>query len=271
MDRQRSHNVLTSSSNPALKRIRKLRNRKHREDEGVFFVEGIQTVWQAVRNGAEIESIVIAPGLLKSDRASRMVLTQEKQGTSVLRVSPEAFTAIADRENPSGLGAVVRAVAPTLDRLVSAPDSLFVALDRPQKPGNVGSIIRAVDAAGGSGVIVIGDATDAYHPTAVKASMGTLFNLPVCSAGAVEEVLTWAAGRRLRTVTTSARGETVLWDAIYELPTLLLFGSEGSGLAPDVLARGDSSVRIPMRGSATSLNLAVAVGVVLYEVRRQLG
>ncbi len=128
-----------------------------------------------------------------------------------------------------------------------------------------------MDAAGGSGVIVIGDSADAYHPTAVKASMGTLFNVPVCTAGAVEDVLSWARARRLAMVTTSARGETLLWDATYELPALLLFGSEGSGLAPDVLARGDSSVRIPMRGSATSLNLAVAVGVVLYEVRRQLG
>jgi RNA methyltransferase, TrmH family len=263
--------LITSPSNPSVKRIRKLRSRKQRESEGVFFVEGIQTVWQAVRNGADIETIVIAPDLLKSDRASRMVATQEEKGTRVLRVGPEAFGSIADRENPSGLGAIVRAVAPTLDRLVSDQGSLFVALDRPQKPGNVGSIIRAVDGAGGSGVIVIGDSTDAYHPTAVKASMGTLFNVPVCSAGAAEEVIAWAAERGLCTITTSAHATTVLWDVAYELPALLLFGSEGSGLESEVLARGDLTVRIPMHGSATSLNLAVSAGILLYEVRRQHG
>jgi TrmH family RNA methyltransferase len=260
--------MITSPSNPSLKRIRKLRSRKHREQEGAFFVEGIQTVWQAVRNGADIETIVIAPDLLRSDRALRMVLEQQQRGTPVTSVSNEAFSSIADRENPSGLAAVVRSEAPTLHRLEIVPTSVFVALDRVEKPGNVGSIIRSVDAAGGDGVIVVGESTDPYHPTAVKASMGTLFSVPVTSVATVDELTRWATSRGVRVVGTSAHAESLYWTVAYPLPTVLLFGNEGTGLGPAVLDQIDS-VRIPMSGTATSLNLAVAVGVVLYEVRRK--
>jgi RNA methyltransferase, TrmH family len=262
--------MITSSSNRSLKRIRKLRARKHREREGVFFVEGIQTVWQAVRNGADIEAIVIAPDLLRSERAERMVLGQEKRGTSVMKVSADAFASVAKRENPSGLGAVVRLQAATVDHLEVKQDSLFVALDQAEKPGNVGSIIRSVDAVGADGVIVIGDSTDPYHPTAVKASMGTLFNVPVTAAATLDVVFDWAHKNQLHLVATSAHAELPYWAASYQAPMVILFGSEGSGLDPAVLSRSDiTSVAIPMSGTATSLNLAVAVGIVLYEIRRQ--
>ncbi|MDP9234049.1 MAG: RNA methyltransferase [Actinomycetota bacterium] len=261
--------VITSSSNPLLKRIRRLRLRKHREREGAFFVEGIQTVWQAVRNGADIEVIVHAPDLLRSERATRMVADQQGRGCEVVLLSPEAFVSIADRDNPSGLGAVVRARTPTLERLDVTPQTVLVALDRVEKPGNVGSIIRSVDAVGASAVIVIGDATDPYHPTAVKASMGTLFSVPVTSADTVDDVLAWADTRHVHVVATSAHAETACWNTTFELPTLLLFGNEGSGLDRAILDQVERSVTIPMHGTATSLNLAVAVGVVLYEVLRQ--
>ncbi|MEA2510429.1 MAG: methyltransferase, TrmH family [Actinomycetota bacterium] len=261
--------LITSTANPMLKRIRRLRSRKHREREGAFFVEGIQSVFQAVRNKAEIETIVIAPDLLRSDRAARMVIERKERGTQVVSVGPDAFASIADRDNPSGLGAIVRAQAPTLERLAVGPGAIFVALDHVEKPGNVGSIIRSVDAAGAGGVIVIGDSTDPYHPTAVKASMGTLFSVPVTSVGTVDEVLVWAEHRGLHTIGTSAHAETTCWSTSYELPTLLLFGNEGAGLDSSVLRRTAASVSIPMYGTATSLNLAVAVGILLYEVRRQ--
>jgi RNA methyltransferase, TrmH family len=262
--------MITSTSNPQVKRIRRLRSRKYREREGAFFVEGIQTVWQAVRNGANIEAIVIAPDLLRSDRASRMVLSQEKQGISVISLSSAAFESIAERENPSGLGALVRSEALILDGLDVTPRSVFIALDQVEKPGNVGSIIRSADAAGADGVIVVGESTDPYHPAAVKASMGTLFSVPVSGAETLDEVLEWAHHRSLNVVATSAHAGRSLWSVEYQVPTMIVFGSEGSGLDSSVLDRSDvTSVAIPMRGTATSLNLAVAVGILLYEVRRQ--
>jgi TrmH family RNA methyltransferase len=261
--------VITSAANPMLKRIRRLRLRKHRERDGAFFVEGIQSVFQAVRNEAEIEAIVFAPDLLRSERASRMVFERKEQGTRVVTVTPDAFSSIAERENPSGLGAIVKAHAATLERLEVASRSIFVALDHVEKPGNVGSIIRSVDGAGADGVIVVGDSTDPYHPTSVKASMGTLFSVPVTTAPTVDDVLLWAQQRGLHTVGTSAHAETTCWSTNFELPALLLFGNEGSGLDRTVLNRAGKCVSIPMSGTATSLNLAVAVGIVLYEVRRQ--
>jgi RNA methyltransferase, TrmH family len=261
--------AITSTANPMLKRIRRLRSRKHREREGAFFVEGIQSVFQAVRNDADIEVIVFAPDLLRSDRATRMVLGRQEHGARVVTVSPEAFQSIAERENPSGLGAIVKTHAATLPQLRVTPDSVFVALDHVEKPGNVGSIIRSVDGAGADGVIVIGDSTDPYHPTSVKASMGTLFSVPVTTAPTVDDVLEWADQSGLHTVGTSAHADTTCWATRFDIPTLLLFGNEGAGLGQTVLGRTEKSVSIPMSGTATSLNLAVAVGIVLYEVRRQ--
>ena len=186
----------------------------------------------------------------------------------MISVGDDAFRSITERDDPSGLAAIVRSQAPTLDRLEVTAASIFVAVDHVEKPGNVGSIIRSVDAAGGDGVIVIGDSTDPYHPTAVKASMGTLFHVPVSSVENLREMTTWARSRGMQVVATSAHAENNYWKFHYRLPTVLLFGNEGTGLGPAVLAEIES-VRIPMSGSATSLNLAVAAGVLLYEVRRQ--
>jgi len=261
--------LIHSPANPLLKRIRKLRLRKYREQESAFFVEGIQSVWQAVRNGAEVEMILVAPGLLKSERALRMVRAQQESGTLVRDLSPEAFESIAERENPAGLGAIVRARAAGLADLSVGADALLVALDQVSNPGNVGSVIRSVDAIGGAGVVVIGDATDAYHPAAIKASMGTLFSVPVCTASTAAEVIAWARANGINIYTTSAHASTVHWEADYRLPALVMFGNEGEGLSADVLVAGDAAVTIPMEGTASSLNLAVSVGVLLYEIKRQ--
>ena len=112
------------------------------------------------------------------------------------------------------------------------------------------------------------ESVDPFHPTAVKASMGSLFSTPVCPMSGAGELLAWAAAKEIRTVASSARAELSFWDVDYELPTLLLVGSEKMGLSHELLDAADVAVRIPMLGQATSLNLAVATGLILYEIRR---
>ncbi|MDQ3645789.1 MAG: RNA methyltransferase [Actinomycetota bacterium] len=263
--------IITSPANPFVKRLRKLRQRKHREREGAFLVEGIAQVWRAVEHRADIEALVVAPELLTSDRALALADRERASGTRVVLVSRDLFEDTTEREHPSGLAAVVRIHERTLAEMQISPNSVFVMLDEVGNPGNLGSIIRSADASGAGGVIVAGASTDLHHPSSVKASMGALFTVPVCRAASVEDGLQWAQGAGLHVVTTSARAGSLFWEAIYELPLLLVFGSEATGLSPEVVARGSASVRIPMDGTVSSLNLAVSVGLMLYEVKRQLG
>lgn len=261
--------LISSSSNPLIKRIRALSERKHRRREGVFFVEGLQPVWQAVEAGATIETFVVAPELLLSEPAQQMIAEQETQGVRVARVTRAIFTSLSEREGPTGLAAIVRAQTVKLEDLSVQPGAPLVVLHEVGNPGNLGTIIRTADAAGAGGIILLGDTTDPFAPAAVKASMGSLFAVPIAHLADPEQFFSWATAQGVAIVTTSARATTTHWSANYPRPLALLLGSEGTGLPAELLARGDLQVKIPMSGTARSLNLAVATGILLYEVRRQ--
>ncbi|MDX1614106.1 MAG: RNA methyltransferase [Candidatus Promineifilaceae bacterium] len=261
--------MITSVRNPLIRRIRRLRHKKHRQREGVFFVEGIRPVLAAVETGAAVETIVYAEGLLTSELAWTMLAHQRTAGTEVVALSPDVFAAISERENPVGLGAVVRTGITALGDLPAVSHGLYVALFDVGEPGNLGTIVRTVDAVGGSGIILVGQTVDAFHPTAVKASMGALFTVPIGQVEAGSVLLRWAADRGLQTVATSAQAPVSFWTASYHPPVLLMMGSEGPGLDPAIRAAADLQVAIPMYGAATSLNLAVATGVLLYDYRRR--
>jgi len=265
--------LITSGANPVVKRVRLLADRKHRRRAGAFVVEGTQLVWQAVEAGADVEILLVAPGLLGRSAAARrltaMIAGQEERGVRVARLSDEVFTRISGREGPSGLAAIVRRRLAGLAGLAAGPAAVFVALHSIGNPGNLGTIIRTANAAGAAGVVLVGQTTDPFDPAAVKASMGALFTLPVAHAATPAEFFGWAAAAGVTVVTTSARAGQIFWDASYPRPLALLLGAEGAGLPSEVLARGDRQVQIPMSGTAESLNLAVAAGLLLYEVNRQ--
>jgi TrmH family RNA methyltransferase len=265
--------VISSAANPLVKRVRLLAGRKHRRRESAFVVQGIQPVWQAVEAGADLDTLIVAPGLLRHPGALAMVAAQEAAGVRVARLSDELFGRVADRDGPSGLAAIVSSarLAPVLADLPAGQDAVFAALHGAGNPGNVGTIIRTVSAIGGAGVILIGPSADPFDPVAVKASMGALFTVPVVSVGAAAEFLDWAAAGSVTVAATSAHGSESCWQADLRPPVAILLGSEGSGLPADLLAAAGLRVAIPMTGTAESLNLAVAAGILLYEVRRRTG
>lgn len=260
--------TISSAANPLVKRVRLLADRRHRRREGAFVVEGIQPVWRAVEAGWEIEALIAAPDLLAGSAAAGMLAQQEAKGVRVARLSRELFVRLSGREGPTGLAAIVRGRVRGLHDLAVPPDAVFVALHRIANPGNLGTIIRTADAVGGSGVVLIGDCADPFAPAAVKASMGSLFAVGVAHAPDAGAFSGWAAGNGIQVLATSGAAENEHWSAQYRPPLAVLFGSEGDGLPQDLLARADLRIRIPMTGTAESLNLAVAAAVMLYEVRR---
>lgn len=261
--------TISSAANPLVKRMRMLAERRHRRREGAFVVHGIQPVWQAVEAGAEIDTLVVAPELLRSPAANEMLARQRSRGVRVAWLTADLFRRLSDRDGPSGMAAIVRARPAALDDLAVGAGSVYVALHEIGNPGNLGTIIRTADAAGSAGVILVGHTTDPYDPVAVKATMGALFHVPVTHVPGVDQLFGWARARGVTVATTSARAGSSYWQAELPAPLLFLLGSEGQGLPAGVLERGDVRVRIPIVGGAESLNLAMAAGLLLYEAGRR--
>jgi RNA methyltransferase, TrmH family len=260
--------TISSAANPLVKRVRLLASRKHRREQGAFVVEGIQPVWRAVAAGWEIEALLVDPGLRPDSAAAAMVAEQEAKGVRVARLSRELFQRLGSRDGPAGLAAIVRSRQASLADLPVAEDSVFVALHRIGNPGNLGTIVRTADAVGAAGIILIGDTTDPFAPASVKASMGSIFAVNVVHVPSAEPFLLWAAANGIQILAASGRADTAHWSRTYRPPLALLLGSEGEGLPAGLLEGADLRIRIPMTGTAESLNVAAAAAVLLYEVRR---
>ncbi len=254
--------LLTSPANPLIKQARALRQKKARDESGLFLVEGILHVGEAAEAGWEFESLIYAPERLKSEFGRQLIEKLFQRGFRCQPVSEAVFESFAEKENPQGIAALVRQKRRGLDEIPAF--KLMTAIVTPQDPGNVGTILRTLDAVGADGLILLEGGADPYHPSAVRASMGTLFWQPFFSA-TFSEFLAWAKRGDFRLIGTSAHATADYRHMRLEArPTVLLLGSEQKGLLPAQLAACDELVSLPMRGRATSLNLAVAAGVFLY-------
>lgn len=256
--------IITSSQNVKIKRARALRHRKHRQVTGSFLVEGIRQVGEAAEAGARIEEIFYAPDLLQSNFARSLIADLSARGVPVYATSPEAFTSLAEKENPVGLLAVVQMQEARLDALNPGNFPWGVAVISPQDPGNIGTILRTIEAVGASGLLLLEGGADPYHPHAVRASMGALFWHPIVTVS-FEEFSGWSKGHGYHVYGSSARGSRDYREVErFERPAILLLGSEREGLTAEQAAVCREIIRLPMRGRVTSLNLAVAAGILLY-------
>ncbi len=266
--------MITSSKNPLIKRIRRLQSSKRaREEAGLFIVEGIQGVVEAVRCGASLTTLLYAPDLLTSQIALETIERAKAAGIACQEVSKALFEKISTRQNPVGILAIVARELTTLDELLVTPDTLYVALFEVSDPGNLGTILRTIDAVGGGGVLLIGQTVDPFHPTTVKASASTIFNVPMVQVAELESLLTWCLEKEITVIGTSDQAKDLYWSPSYATsqPILFLMGSEAHGLPSATLRNLVQLVRIPMLGGADSLNLGIATALLLYEARRQRG
>jgi TrmH family RNA methyltransferase len=263
---------ISSVRNPRIKAWRALRLRQVRHRAGRFLVEGIRIVEEALDLGAPVETLLYAPELLVSRRAQAVV--DRASSVERLEVSAQVLSSLSDREQSQGLAAVVRIEERPLSAIRADEKLLVVVACQLQDPGNLGSIVRTADAAGASGVVVMGPSADLYDPQAVRATMGSLFALPIARLDDTGALLLWFEGLRaeglpLLVVASSARGREMYCEVGYCRPVVLLVGSERHGLPADVREAADVDVRLPMSGRATSLNVSAATAALLYEIIRQ--
>jgi TrmH family RNA methyltransferase len=256
--------VITSPSNALVKMARSLRQHKARKESGQFLAEGIAPVGQAAEAGWEIEALLFAPELLTSNFARQLVDGQERRGVRCAALTMDLLAGLAEKDNPQGLLAIVRQRHLGLEAIDPAGFRWGAAAVSPQDPGNVGTILRTLDAVGADGLFLLDGGVELYHPSVVRASMGALFWKPVVQAS-FEAFAAWAQANGIRLVGSSAHAKTD-YRAFRRggRPAVLVLGSEQKGLSADQLAACETVVSMPMRGKLSSLNLAVAAGVMLY-------
>jgi len=264
--------LITSAQNPRFKAMRSLRLRKYRQREGLFFIEGIRIVEEALTAGAPVETLVYAPELLVSERARAIV--ERLDPARCLVLSADLFRTLSQRDEPQGIAATVRIQDLTLSEIPLVDDLLVIVAYQLRDPGNLGTIIRTADAAGATGVVVVEPSVDFYDPQTVRATMGSLFALPIVRLADETLLFPWfddvrVEGLSLVVVASSAHATQHHFEADYRRPVALLVGSERRGLPQPVRESADLQVRLPMVGRATSLNVAAATAALVYEVVRQ--
>ena len=261
--------TITSTSNSQIKAIRKLKDRKYRSESGLFFLEGLRIVIEALHQSGLITQLIIARDLFDNPKAIDEVEAAQKRGVPVLEVSAEVFRSISEKDGPQGLAAVGQQKWADLSEFTAKLEGIWIALYQIADPGNLGTILRTLDGMGGSGVILLDHCTDPYDPTSIRASMGSLFTKRLVRSS-TKEFIQWVKEHHIPMMGTSDRAKANYHGYAYRSDSILLMGSEREGIPTDLEKACDEVVSIPMMGNADSLNLGVASSIMLYEMAQQL-
>ena len=260
--------ALASPSNPRIKSVARLRDRRERDASGLTLVDGAREVRRALEAGVEVvEAFVCEPLLPGEDARVALDLLADRQ-VPVTTTTESAFAKIAFGDRAEGLLVVVRAPSLRLDDLSLPGDPLLVVVEGVEKPGNLGAILRSADGAGADAVIAASPRTDLANPNVIRASAGTYFAVPRAAA-TTDDVIAWLRERRVRVVAARVGAERAYGEADLTGPLAIVLGSEAKGLTDAWQAEDVETVRLPMHGIADSLNVSVAAAVLLYEARRQ--
>lgn len=258
---------ITSLQNARVKAIRSLEMRKVRRETGLFVAEGTSLLVSAREAGWQPRTLVCHPQRAETPIYRSLLMWAREAGAEILNVSEAVLGKLAAKDNPQ---AMLGVFSQTWKELPNSPKyeagCVFVGLEEVRDPGNLGTIIRTIDAVGARGVILIGSCCDPYSHECVRATMGSVFSVPIMRASRTE-FQSWVQGWRGDVVGLHLRGHDDFRKTSYRSPTLLLMGSEGPGLSTDLSAVCTRLVRIPMSGGLDSLNLAVATALTLYQVR----
>jgi 23S rRNA (uridine2479-2'-O)-methyltransferase len=247
-------------------------NRRLRNKSREFLVEGVRSINEALRCRWTINALVYAREKRLSDWAQGIL--DRTEARTHLELADHLVRKLSQKEETSELLAVVAMPEDDLARIPVGDELLAVVFDRPASPGNLGTLISSCDALGADGLIITGHAADAYDPETVRATTGSCFCVPVVRLPSQHELLPWFEGLKQRLagfqiVGTSAKAQVPIAEHDFTAPTVLLVGNENHGLSVAYRALCDAMVTIPMEGSATSLNVACATSILLYEVARQ--
>lgn len=259
---------ITAFSNPLIKRVRNLRDKKHRREEGLFLAEGLRILTEAHEAGRVPHYLFFARDMAGHALVRTLVSATEAAGGEAIETNADILSKLSGKDNPGAVVGVYPEFAVTLADLDRSKAGIWLVAERLRDPGNMGTILRTADAVGAGGLILIDDCVDPFSVEAVRASMGALFTVPVARAG-WGDFLVWLRRGPGQLVGLSLDTEHDYRVPRYEAPTFLLTGNEAQGMPGFMAEACDLLVKIPMLGKADSLNAAVATAVMAYEVLGQ--
>ncbi|WP_273756198.1 RNA methyltransferase [Bartonella sp. MM73XJBT] len=259
---------ITSVSNPLIKDLRALSQKKNRNREGVFMAEGLKLVIDALNLGWTIQTLIFSKSKIGNSSIENIAARTVANSGFVIKASHKVMESLTRRDNPQTVIGIFKQQWHPLETIKKQVEDVYIALDRVRDPGNLGTIIRTADAVGAKGVILIGETTDPFSPETVRATMGSIFSIPLyhCDETAF---LNWSDHFKGTIVGTHLKGSTDYRTIDFKHgPVILLMGNEKQGLPESLANHCDKLARIPQSGRADSLNLAIATAIMLYEIRR---
>jgi TrmH family RNA methyltransferase len=259
---------ITSLQNPRVKTLVRLRERRERDEAGVFFIEGYREVRRALEKSVRLQELYFCKDWFLGENEPALIDQAQQAGAQLFELSKDAFAKVAYRERPDGLLAVAPQWKHALTGLKLGPHPFLLVVEAIEKPGNLGTILRSADAAGCDAVIVCDPVTDIFNPNVVRASTGVLFSVPVVVADSAS-VHAFLVEKGIRIVATTPDTPNLYTKVDLRGPLAIVMGSEQYGLSDFWLKESNLLVRIPMAGQADSLNVAMATIITLFEAVRQ--
>jgi TrmH family RNA methyltransferase len=260
--------LITSLQNPRVREAAKLRDRRHRQAQGRILVDGTREIVRGLEGHLRLIEVFVCRALCRDPLCGPLLDRVVQAGAEIVEVAPPVFEKLAFGHRVEGLLAVAEMPSARLADLVLGDDPLVAVLERVEKPGNVGAVLRTADAAGISALIVADAQTDLYNPNAIRSSLGTIFTLPVAQA-TTGETLLWLRTRQLTIFAARVDAATPYTEADFRGPAAIVLGSEAEGLTSAWSGAEIRTISLPMRGTADSLNVSATAAVLFYEALRQ--
>lgn len=259
---------ITSAQNPKVKFAKKLWDRRDRDKNQQFLIEGYREILRAVESGHILQTLFICPDLFLGSNEQALIKAGSRLGAEVIECTESIFRSLSYRDRPDGLIAIAPQIHRGLKDLPKQAAPFYVVAEAIEKPGNLGTILRSADAVGIDGVIVCDRCTDIHNPNVVRASVGTLFTVPVVEATG-EETLEWLKQNHISIVAATPAATVEFTEVDLTKGIAIAVGTEQVGLSKRWMESADIQVKIPMCGVADSLNVAMATTLILYEALRQ--
>ena len=258
-------NIISSKDNELVKNIKKLKDKKYRDLENVYIVEGIKMVKEAILENASIKQIIICDDCEKSDLISKEMM-YEIAKYDCIYVTNKIFKYITEVQTPQGVMAIIE--KNNKDKEINYNEDIIVALDDIQDPGNLGTILRTVDSIGLSQILVSKGTADPYNPKVVRSTMGAIYRVKVIECDNLKETLKEIKKNKFKILVTSLDDSKSVYDIKY-YKKVIVIGNEANGVEEEIVKLADEKIKIPMLGKTESLNASVAAGIILYEYVRQ--
>lgn len=257
--------IITSKDNEIIKNIRKLKDKKYREQENKYIIEGIKLIEEAVEEKAKIDTVIVCEDCIENETIEQNLM-YEIAKYNCIYVSQKVFSAVTEVTNPQGILAVVNKENNEDD--IDYNQDVILVLDGIQDPGNLGTILRTVDSCGLNQIIISSKTADAYNPKVVRSTMGAIFRVKVIISQDLTKTLKEIKKHKFKVVATSLKTEENIYDVDYSKKAIVI-GNEANGVSNEILELADIKAKIPMLGKTESLNASVATSVILYEYVRQ--